>query len=333
MSSMIVAWLPLLLMLIGIGVGLSLLVIWMMAWQLTHPPRMTDGKALWRLNRLSPGDLGLPFETIQFQVRDETGGRLHMAAWWIPHPTANGRCAVLVHGYGDAKVGAIAWAPVWNSLGFNLLVPDLRAHGESEGAACTAGWFERHDLAQMIDQCRAARPHDTQQVVLFGISLGAATAAAAALETRDIAAVVMESPVADFPTSSMRHMDRLGAPGHVFQRCALALAEWLTHADYAAVAPAQLLQRLSCPVMMIQSGSDLFVPDEDQARLTDAFANRPLKHPADRIWVAQSSLHLMALPDDPAAYRRCLEEFLAECSILPPACPAMTPQVERADAL
>ena len=91
---------------------------------------MTAGKALYLLNRLAPDDLGLPYEQSTFVVRDErTGKPLPIVAWWIPCESAGapetGRCAVLIHGYADAKVGAIAWAPLWHALGYHLLVPDL----------------------------------------------------------------------------------------------------------------------------------------------------------------------------------------------------------------
>ena len=81
----------------------------------------------------------------------------------MPNPHALGRCVTLLHGYADAKVGAIAWAPLWYSLGYHILAFDLRAHGESEGAYSTAGYFERHDLNQLLNQLRAERPSETRQ--------------------------------------------------------------------------------------------------------------------------------------------------------------------------
>src|SRR5688500_5458388 len=58
-------------MLLAIGVLLTAATVFLMAWPLLRPPRMTDGKAAWLLRRLSPGDLGLPYEDVSFPVRDE----------------------------------------------------------------------------------------------------------------------------------------------------------------------------------------------------------------------------------------------------------------------
>ncbi|HWB54320.1 MAG TPA: hypothetical protein VG722_09005, partial [Tepidisphaeraceae bacterium] len=66
------------------ALALYLLTIFMLARILTRPPRLTDARALARLNRMSPADLSLPFESIDFKVRDErTGQPLQLSAWWI----------------------------------------------------------------------------------------------------------------------------------------------------------------------------------------------------------------------------------------------------------
>jgi len=304
-----------LLMLVGVGAALCAVATAVMAWSLTHPPRMTDGKAAWVLRRLSPADVGFPFEETTFEVRDEHGKPLKLVAWWIPNSAARGRCALLIHGYADAKVGAIAWAPVWHSLGFNLLVCDLRAHGQSEGSVCTAGCFERHDLLQIIHDLRASRPEDARQVVLFGISLGAAVAAAVACEGVDIAAVVMESPYADFPRAAMAHMDHLGLPGRALQRLAIDLAQWLTHADYDALSPIRLIPLIPSPLLVIESGNDPFLSSEDRVALSNALNSRSSTLGRAEIWKVAGVEHSMALSAAPGAYRQHLSDFLNKASI------------------
>lgn len=303
------------LMLLGAAAASGIGVVALMAWALIHPPRMTDGKAAWVLRRLAPSDLGLSFEEMRFEVREASGKRLSIAAWWIPHPHSEGRCAMLIHGYADAKVGAIAWAPVWHSLGFNLIVPDLRAHGESGGRVCTAGCMERMDLVQVIDELRAQKPKETRRLVLFGASMGAAIAGATAMQAADIAAVVMESPYADFRQAAMAHMDRIGAPGRLLQRLAIRLAEWLTHADYDSVRPADLIGRIPAPVLVIEAGDDSFQSAEERQALRRGIAAHPAEAGPAQIWTVEGVDHLMAISADPETYRRRLAQFLSNTSI------------------
>ena len=99
---------------------------------------------------------------------------------------------------------------MFRSLGFNVLAVDLRAHGDSQGAYSTGGYFEREDLAQVIDQFRALRPEESRQLVVLGASLGAAVVAAAAGEREgrdDLAAVILECPFADYPGAIMSHAE------------------------------------------------------------------------------------------------------------------------------
>jgi hypothetical protein len=120
-----------LMLLAGLILLLSLLT-WLMARFLLRPPRMTDGKAAWVLKRLSPLDIGLPFAPINFSVRDElTQKPLQIAAWWIARDNCD-KTAILLHGYADAKVGAIAWAPL-SRVGYNIPPAFCGPHGESAG--------------------------------------------------------------------------------------------------------------------------------------------------------------------------------------------------------
>jgi len=279
-----------------------------MARAILRPPRMTDGKAAYRLKRVTPADLGLAYEPQTFVVRDEqTGGRLRLAAWWLPCPQpATGRTCVLVHGYVDAKVGAIAWAPVLLDAGWHVLAIDLRAHGESGGTHVTAGFHERHDLGQVINELRAARPQQTAQVALFGLSMGTAVCAATAAMRDDLAAVVLDSPFADYREAVAVHFRLLGLPGGVVLRLAMALAAWRSGADFAAVAPARTLRTVRCPVLLIAGGRDPFLLTGQAASLVGS---------RGEVFNVPDVGHLMAYPSDPPAYRTLVRDFLARAAL------------------
>jgi hypothetical protein len=334
----------------AVGVALCAAVVWLMARALLRPPRMTDGKAAWVLKRLSPGDLGLRYEDVTFDVRDErSGGVMKVRGWWIPAAAGAGergraldRCVVLLHGYADAKVGAIAWAPVWHDLGYHALAIDLRAHGESGGDESTAGYFERHDVAQVIGQLRAERPTETRQVVLFGVSLGASVAAAVAAlgdGAGDVSAVVMESPFADFAAAATAQMEAFGLPGRTFQRAALWLAERLSGARFADVRTVDRVRSIPCPVLIIAPADDFFRSDAETAAMEDALRHRPPGAGPGRLWRVEGANHLMTAHADPAVYRRTLAAFLEEALAatqnppqIPPPVPSIPPTAPESAA-
>jgi pimeloyl-ACP methyl ester carboxylesterase len=255
---MIGGYFTLILMLLLLGSITCAAIVAGMAIALLMPPRMTDGKAVWVLGRLSPGDLGLGFEDVAFSIRDEsTGQPSRVAGWWIANPAAGGRCAILLHGYADAKVGAVGWAPLWHGMGFNILAIDLRAHGESDGVYSTFGFWERHDLTQVIDKLCAERPTDSQKIVLVGVNLGAAVAIAVTALRDDISAIVVVDPPADFRDAAIAEMDRAGTPGRFFQRRAIAMAERIAGCDFSAARPVEIIPKIACPIMMIATNGVL----------------------------------------------------------------------------
>lgn len=289
--------------------GLGIVV---MARMLLRPRRMDEGRALWHLQRLSPADLGLEFENASFSVIDESNGRkLHIAGWWIGNADARGRCAVILHGYSDAKVGGIAWAPLLRELGFAILAIDLRAHGESGGAYCTGGYWERHDVNQVLDQLKAARPGETRQILLFGISLGAAVAAATAPMRSDLLALILECPFSSFHNAAARQADRIGTPGPFFQEPAFRLAKWIAGADLDAVRPVDTIGKIPCPVMVIQSCDDPFLSAEDRAAVRQAVESRAASQGPSVCWELPGTHHVVGMREDPAEYRRRIEDFLS----------------------
>lgn len=286
-------------------------LVLLMARGVVRPPRMTDGKAIYILKRLSPGDLGMVFEERHFDVRDEATGRmLRLAAWWIPHPAGSSRTCIIVHGYGDAKVGGIAWAPSWRDLGYNVLAIDLRAHGESDGAFTSAGYFERHDLSQVIDQLRAVYPGATRQVVLFGVSLGAAVVAATAALRQDVHAVFLESPYSHFVHAAATHGRQMGMPLVSLQRSIVRLAGRIIGADFDAVAPVRLIPQINCPVMLIHSAEDTLIDPADADALRKAIASRPPELRPSVFWEVTGAFHVLGLQVDRAAYEQRLRAFL-----------------------
>ncbi len=303
--------LPLILMLALAGGTVFVVAALMLALVLLRPPRMTDGKAVYLLGRLSPGDLGLTFQPLRFNVRDKCTGRdLAVSAWWIPASVASSRCVVLLHGRADAKVGAIAWAPLLHRLGWNVFAPDMRAHGESEGRFSTAGACERHDVAQLIDQLQSQYHSQSKTIVLLGLSMGAGIAVGTATARTDIVALILDSMFCSFSQASWDHMRLMGLEIRPLHRLAVAMAGWLSGCDLAQVVPIRWLMDVPCPILMIDGTEDALIPPSARDELNLALQARSDRGRRTEHWSAPEAGHLQAYTN-PQEYEDRVGRFLA----------------------
>ncbi|MFN4243414.1 MAG: alpha/beta hydrolase [Tepidisphaerales bacterium] len=326
------------------------------AARLLSPPRLTDGKALYRLGRVSPADLGLPFVPLQWTSADG----LTLRGWAVPaerpdaagggrwpagspnsspagSPAGQPPVAVLVHGYADAKVGALAWATLFRQLGLDVVLPDLRGHGDSDGRWITAGVREADDLARLLDRLAAERSLDRPtRFILFGASLGGAAAVKCAAGRDDVAAIVLDSPVPTFRDGALAHAQLLSLAGPAIVRPALRLAEWLLHVRFHDAAVERRLPDAPAPALVILPADDPFLDDDRRARLLAAAVHLKQRQPLSRV-VQPPGGHLTAMHADPAGYAAAVHAFLRQavpnlCPPPPAVAPAADPVIQTDEA-
>lgn len=104
-------------------------------------------------------------------ITSEDGLKLH--AHFKMNPEADGRYAIICHGYSGNATTMSAWAKELFSMGFNVLCPNARAHGKSEGNVTGMGYLERRDIILWIKEIIKNDP--SAQILLFGVSMGGAT--------------------------------------------------------------------------------------------------------------------------------------------------------------
>ena len=106
-------------------------------------------------------------------ITSPDGLKMHAFYAYAPRPTK--RTAVIVHGYTDNAIRMFHIGYLYNhELDYNVLLPDLRYTGLTEGDAIQMGWLDRKDVLQWIDVVPALFG-DSLQAVVHGISMGAAT--------------------------------------------------------------------------------------------------------------------------------------------------------------
>ena len=82
-------------------------------------------------------------------------------------------CVVLIHGYTSSPRNMGIYAQKYNELGYNVLLPSLNGHADSEKNEITMGWKDRLDVIDWINYLVEDNPNI--KIILHGVSMGAAT--------------------------------------------------------------------------------------------------------------------------------------------------------------
>lgn len=98
---------------------------------------------------------------------------LKLHSYKVINPTASNKWAIVIHGYKGDGMSMVSYAQHYYDMGYNVLIPDLRASGQSEGNIIGMGWLDRLDIVKWTDSIVSDNPNS--EILLFGVSMGGAT--------------------------------------------------------------------------------------------------------------------------------------------------------------
>lgn len=237
-------------------------------------------------------------------------GGVGLAAWYVPAGSGlppDGPTVVLVHGWGTNKSDLLDRAALLHGP-FNLLLVDLRNHGQSGESPTTQGVREAGDLRAMLDWLEATK--GPEQVAVVGVSMGGATALAAAVRDDRIDALVVESTHATIANAIQRRLENGGYPLAMPGSWAVLLGTLMrTGTDVSSADPIQAIERLDGrPVLLVYDGRDDTIGPNDPTDMRDAAiaAGSPTE-----LVVCDESEHAAAPETCPEAYASAVLGFLA----------------------
>lgn len=98
---------------------------------------------------------------------------LKLHSYKLLNENPSNKWAIVVHGYTSEGLKMSSYAENFYNAGYNIIVPDLRAHGLSEGNYIGMGWDDRFDIISWINY--VLNENSNSEIVLFGVSMGAST--------------------------------------------------------------------------------------------------------------------------------------------------------------
>ena len=247
------------------------------------------------------------FEPVHITAQDGTP----LAARYYHH--ADGApLAIIFHGYrGYATRDGLGGYTLCTALGYNVLLPDQRAHGYSGGHTITMGVKERYDAR---DWAVWARSHFGPEVPIFlmGVSMGAATVVlAAGLSLPDNVCGV----VADCGYTSPREITRKclpeylpGMPVGLTYAIGRLGAILFGHFDPEDADCTAAAAQSKVPIFFVHGDADGFVPYEMGRRNYEACRAKGKK-----FLTVHGAEHAVSYYHDNAAYTAQVTDFLHDC--------------------
>lgn len=193
--------------------------------------------------------------------RDETfaGAGVMLRGWRCTATAARRGTIVWLHGVADNHGSAAGLVDRFVPRGFDLVAYDSRAHGESEGEACTYGFYEKQDLARVIDTIGPG------PIVLIGDSLGGAVALQEAAQDPRVTALVSAETFSDLRTVATERAPRIFTAG--VRRRAFQRAAEQGHFDIDAVSPVRAAASIRVPVLLVHGDADVDTPPDHSRRI------------------------------------------------------------------
>jgi fermentation-respiration switch protein FrsA (DUF1100 family) len=278
-----------------------------------HPQRRwLYENALAAAERVAQG-AGSNLQTAGIQTQD----RVALKAWLIQPAAANGNAVILLHGLGDNRLGMIGYAELLLSRGYTVLMPDARAHGQSDGTIATYGLLERRDIRQWALWLRS----DLNPKCIFGLgeSMGAAQLLQSLEKDSPFCAVAAESSFSNFREIGY---DRVGQFFHTgpwlgrtllrpIIEVAFLYSRWRYGVDLQQASPEASVAMTNVPVLLIHGQIDNNIPLRHSERIKAAA-------PSVLLWEVPRADHCGAISIAPEEFsHRLLDWFSIHSSAQP----------------
>ncbi|KRN28173.1 cell surface hydrolase [Lactobacillus selangorensis] len=231
---------------------------------------------------------------------------LKLVADYLPAKKATTKTMILAHGYMNKKEDMANYARMFHNQGYNVLIPDDRGSGHSEGTYIGFGWPDRLDYVKWIKQV-IQKNGSHSKIGLFGVSMGGATVMMASGEKLPAQVKLI---IEDCGYSSIENelTYELNEQFHMPKQPLITTAAWVTklraHYDFRDGSSTKALAKNKLPMLFIHGTKDTFVPTKM------VYANyKADKAPGKELWLVKGAKHAASFEHDPAKYAAKVSQF------------------------
>ena len=251
-----------------------------------------------------------PFEAVSIRSFD---GKALYGRFYLRYEDAP--VAICMHGYrGTAYRDFSGGSLLALRSGLNVLLPDERAHGKSEGHTITFGDREQRDLLSWA-QYLNGRLGGEVPLYFFGISMGASTVllASGADTPENLKGIVADCPYDSAKSIICDILSRLRLSKKLFYPLIAFSGKLFGGVNLKNTDAAEAVKRTKVPILILHGADDRFVPDFMSAAVEKANPDR-----IRRLTFPEAG-HGLSYLSDPTRYEQAIADFLVETGFSPKA--------------
>jgi fermentation-respiration switch protein FrsA (DUF1100 family) len=239
-------------------------------------------------NSTSPQKFGLTqFEAVHFKNPE---GQI-LSGWWISHQDGQTHPTLLYCHGNAANLSLLSEvSKLFYDFGFDALIFDYRAYGDSEGSKSDLSEKAVDEDAMSAFQWLKDRGIDEKTIILWGQSLGSAVAAQLATQTHP-AGLILEGA---FP--SIYDVCRFRYPW-------LLIFPSMIHDQFNTI---QYVTERTCPLLEIHGESDTIIPFALGEKVYQAAVD-------PKQWLPVPNMNHMDFPGLATQYQQQIMDWVAKC--------------------
>ncbi|MDR1568429.1 MAG: alpha/beta hydrolase [Streptococcaceae bacterium] len=220
------------------------------------------------------------------ETRTLVNDGLKLNAWWVPQILPTNKTVIIAHGFSSSKEEMSAYGELFYALGYNLLMPDNRGHGASEGDLIGYGMADKSDYLKWINLVIKENP--LAEITLFGLSMGAATVMMTSGEQlpENVKNIIEDCGYdsvwneLNYQAKQMYHL-----PAFPLLYEVSAISKLRAGFFYQKASCTKALQRNKLPILFIHGQEDRFVP------IKMVYQNYHATKGERQLWVVKGARH------------------------------------------
>lgn len=215
------------------------------------------------------------------------------------------RWLIAIHGYNSNRSSMQNIASFYGENGYNVLIPDMRSHGASEGTYIGMGWLDRLDVLKWIQYVIDRDPE--AEIILHGVSMGGATVMMVSGEVlpSNVKGIVEDCGYTSVWDIFSDELDYLfGLPDFPFLYTASLISNIRAGYGFKEASAVNQVAKSTVPILFIHGSEDNFVHTEMVYKLYAACTS-----PKD-ILIIEGAGHADSYRMDPDLYFDTVFKFL-----------------------